>query len=35
VIEFKSPNAISPKAAGLSQDERKLGIGLVSTQFVR
>ena len=35
VIEFKSPNAISPRAAGLSPDDRNLGIGLVSIQFVR
>ena len=34
-IEFKSLNAISPRAAGLSPDDRNLGIGLVSIQFVR
>jgi hypothetical protein len=34
-IEFRSIDAISPMAAGLGPDERKLGIGLVSMQFVR
>ena len=34
-IEFRSSVAISPMAAGLGPDERKLGIGLVSMQFVR
>ena len=34
-IEFRSLDAISPMTAGLSPDERKLGIGLVSTQFAR
>ena len=34
-IEFRSLNAISPMVAGLGPDERKLGIGLVSMQFVR
>jgi hypothetical protein len=34
-IEFRSLNAISPRDAGLGADERKLGIGLVSIQFVR
>jgi len=32
-IEFRSLNAISPLAAGLSADDRNLGIGLVSIQF--
>ena len=35
MIEFRSLDAISPQAAGLGPDERKLGIGLVSIQFVR
>jgi hypothetical protein len=34
-VEFRSLDAISPMAAGLGPDERKLGIGLVSMQFVR
>lgn len=34
-VEFRSLNAISPKTAGLSADDRNLGIGLVSIQFVR
>lgn len=34
-IEFRSIDAISPRAAGLGPDERKLGIGLVSIQFIR
>jgi hypothetical protein len=34
-VEFHSLDAISPMAAGLGPDERKLGIGLVSIQFVR
>lgn len=34
-IEFRSLNAISPRDAGLGADDRKLGIGLVSIQFVR
>ena len=34
-IEFRSLNAISPKTAGLSADDRNLGIGLVSIQFAR
>ena len=32
-IEFRSKNAISPQDAGLSLDDRKLGIGLVSISF--
>ena len=35
MIEFRSHEAISPKEAGISPDERKLGIGLVSIQFAR
>ena len=35
VIEFRSLDAISPKDAGLGPDDRKLGIGLISIQFVR
>lgn len=35
MIEFRSLDAISPQAAGLGPDERKLGIGLVSVQFAR
>jgi hypothetical protein len=35
VIEFHSIDAISPKDVGLSPDERKLGIGLVSIEFAR
>ena len=34
-IEFRSLNAISPMAAGLGPDDRKLGIGLVSMKFAR
>lgn len=34
-IEFRSLGAISPMAAGISPDDRKLGIGLVSIQFAR
>jgi hypothetical protein len=34
-IEFRSLDAISPQAAGLGPDERKLGIGLVAIQFAR
>ena len=34
-IEFRSINPISPQAAGIGPDERKLGIGLVSIQFTR
>ena len=34
-IEFRSIDPISPQAAGIGPDERKLGIGLVSTQFAR
>ena len=34
-IEFRSLNAISPKTAGLSADDRNLGIGLISIQFAR
>ena len=33
-IELRSINAISPKEAGLSEDDRKLGIGLVSIKFL-
>lgn len=35
LIEFRSLDAISPMAAGLGPDERKLGIGLVSIQLAR
>jgi hypothetical protein len=35
LIEFRSLDTISPKSAGLSADERKLGIGLISIQFAR
>lgn len=35
MIEFRSLDAISPQAAGLGPDERKLGIGLVSIHFSR
>lgn len=35
LVEFHSLDAISPMNAGLGLDERKLGIGLVSIQFVR
>ena len=35
MIEFRSIDPISPMAAGLGPDERKLGIGLVSIQFAR
>jgi hypothetical protein len=34
-VDFRSLDAISPMAAGLGPDERKLGIGLVSIQFIR
>ena len=34
-IEFRSINPISPLAAGISGDDRRLGIGLISIQFVR
>jgi hypothetical protein len=34
-IDFHSLSAISPKSAGLGQDERQLGIGLVSMAFAR
>lgn len=34
-VEFRSLDAISPKSSGLAADERKLGIGLVSMQFLR
>lgn len=34
-VEFRSLDAISPKSSGLGADERKLGIGLVSMQFLR
>lgn len=34
-IEFRSINPISPLAAGISGDDRRLGIGLVSIQFAR
>ena len=34
LIEFRSLNPISPKDAGVSSDERKLGIGLHSIQFI-
>jgi hypothetical protein len=34
-IEFRSINPISPLVAGISGDDRRLGIGLVSIQFVR
>ncbi len=34
-IEFRSLDAISPMAAGLGPDDRKLGIGLVSMKFAR
>lgn len=34
-IEFRSINPISPRAAGISGDDRPLGIGLVSIQFAR
>lgn len=33
-IEFLSQDSISPQDAGLSSDDRKLGIGLVSIQFM-
>jgi hypothetical protein len=32
-IEFRSINPISPLAAGISGDDRRLGIGLISIQF--
>lgn len=35
LVEFRSLDTISPKSAGLSADERKLGIGLISIQFAR
>jgi hypothetical protein len=35
LIEFRSLDAISPMAAGISPDDRKLGIGLISVQFAR
>lgn len=34
-VEFRSIDSISPQAAGIGPDERKLGIGLVSIQFIR
>ena len=34
-VEFRSLDTISPRAAGIGSDERKLGIGLISIQFVR
>ena len=34
-LEFHSIDAISPQAAGIGPDERKLGIGLVSIEFIR
>lgn len=34
-VEFRSIDPISPQAAGIGPDERKLGIGLVSIQFAR
>ena len=34
-VEFRSIDPISPQAAGIGPDERKLGIGLVSIQFIR
>ena len=34
-IEFRSINAISPLSAGISADDRRLGVGLVSIQFAR
>jgi len=34
-VEFRSLNAISPRDAGISADERKLGIGLISIEFAR
>jgi len=34
-VEFRSIDPISPQAAGIGPDERKLGIGLVSVQFAR
>lgn len=34
-VEFRSIDPISPQAAGIGLDERKLGIGLVSVQFAR
>ena len=34
-VEFRSIDPISPQTAGIGPDDRKLGIGLVSIQFVR
>lgn len=33
-LHFRIPGCISPRALGLSQDERRLGIGLVKAQWV-
>lgn len=35
LVEFRSINAVSPLDVGLAPDDRKLGIGLVSIEFVR
>lgn len=34
-VEFRSLNTISPRDAGISADDRKLGIGLISIEFAR